>query len=479
MLGGLNFTAIAAVVRKAAFLPRALGAVPRPLYDKVGELVFSVKDFGAVGDGVVDDYAAIVRAIAACVLAGGGTVYFPQGTYLISAVLTIGNSDVKLIGAGIGSFHYTGTTPVSASILKWGGAAGGTMVSFDPAGVQWLSGGVFDGIYLHPGTSVAAIGVFVKSHIHGRFILTGHGFSTTIGDFTCDSALSTDTPDAQQNYIEVHGQQNGNTDGHLLRVDGIATANFSFNRIGFVDGNYKNNAGIKVLNADNNIFEHVRLFRDVGGTADGITLCAGAVNQSARNNLFLDCSPGAGGVTAQGTGSGAEASNNNYILFYDTPNSAPPPVFGTAASLYFINNSGTPPLVAARDNSGTSYGAGPTDVSWSEEAFDLGGNFASPSFTAPKTAKYRFKWTLTHTAGITVGSQWIFYITLSTGEQIGIVYYPHSALSHSVNGEAIFSMLAGQTVKLTIERTAGAGNFPLVNDTRFNRLEINQVVQGF
>ena len=43
---------------------------------------FSVKGFGAVGNGIALDSDAINRAIDAASSAGGGTVYFPAGTYL-------------------------------------------------------------------------------------------------------------------------------------------------------------------------------------------------------------------------------------------------------------------------------------------------------------------------------------------------------------------------------------------------------------
>src|SRR5258706_5157285 len=44
--------------------------------------VFNVKTFGAKGNGLTDDYPAINAAITAVSAAGGGTLYFPAGTYL-------------------------------------------------------------------------------------------------------------------------------------------------------------------------------------------------------------------------------------------------------------------------------------------------------------------------------------------------------------------------------------------------------------
>ena len=42
---------------------------------------FDVKKYGAVGDGKTLDTAAINKAIEAAAVTGGGTVYFPAGTY--------------------------------------------------------------------------------------------------------------------------------------------------------------------------------------------------------------------------------------------------------------------------------------------------------------------------------------------------------------------------------------------------------------
>ena len=53
--------------------------------------LFNVKDFGARGDGITDDTAAIQAAIDASL--PGGKVYFPAGVYRMSAPLRVGDSN--------------------------------------------------------------------------------------------------------------------------------------------------------------------------------------------------------------------------------------------------------------------------------------------------------------------------------------------------------------------------------------------------
>lgn len=81
--------------------------------DKLEQTV-SVKDFGAVGDGVTNDTAAIQAAITA-----SNSVYFPQGLYILNAVITGGNKNLNLVGDGIG-----------VTILRWSDT-GGFNLSFD------------------------------------------------------------------------------------------------------------------------------------------------------------------------------------------------------------------------------------------------------------------------------------------------------------------------------------------------------------
>lgn len=78
------------------YQPAGTGAVATTVQSKLRESV-SVKDFGAVGDGVTDDTTAIAAAVAAVLT--GGIVLFPPATYLVSTVNVTGKS-VVLSGYG-------------------------------------------------------------------------------------------------------------------------------------------------------------------------------------------------------------------------------------------------------------------------------------------------------------------------------------------------------------------------------------------
>lgn len=70
-----------------------------PESDLITEIWANVKAFGAIGNGSTDDTAAIAAAIASVAGSGfGGTVYFPPGTYKVSAPGSIG-IDVNSLAA--------------------------------------------------------------------------------------------------------------------------------------------------------------------------------------------------------------------------------------------------------------------------------------------------------------------------------------------------------------------------------------------
>lgn len=90
--------------------PAGAGAVSTTVQAKLRETV-SVKDFGAVGDGVADDTAAIQAAVSS--LASGSTLLFPPGSYKVTAPITFsGKSNVTI--NGYGSTVYCGPTRIQS-----------------------------------------------------------------------------------------------------------------------------------------------------------------------------------------------------------------------------------------------------------------------------------------------------------------------------------------------------------------------------
>jgi hypothetical protein len=70
--------------------------------------------YGAVGNGTTDDTVAVQAALTAAVGAGGGEVYFPAGTYKLTAMVTVAGASVTLRGDG-----------QRTSTLRWHGLSSG------------------------------------------------------------------------------------------------------------------------------------------------------------------------------------------------------------------------------------------------------------------------------------------------------------------------------------------------------------------
>jgi len=98
--------------------------------DRVYGDVYNVKIYGAVGDGTTDDTDAIQDAINAAGAAGGGVVFLPPGTYLVSDTLEFYFPGVFLRGAGMWNTKLTRSTDYGDTIIFGGGQAGtGTLLS--------------------------------------------------------------------------------------------------------------------------------------------------------------------------------------------------------------------------------------------------------------------------------------------------------------------------------------------------------------
>lgn len=110
------------------FLQAGAGAVVRTAQSKMRDIV-SAKDFGAVGDGVVDDTVAIQAALDYVATLNGATVYLPPGVYKTTSTLTFKSHSTRLVGNGRGMVPGTYVISVGGSRINYTGA--GYAVSFD------------------------------------------------------------------------------------------------------------------------------------------------------------------------------------------------------------------------------------------------------------------------------------------------------------------------------------------------------------
>jgi len=106
--------------------PAGTGAVATTVQTKLRESV-SVKDFGAVGDGVTDDTAAIQAAATS--LTNGGILFFPPGTYKITTAITM-QDKTEVHGSGIGATLIQSTAAnTSGAFLSSAGNLNSNVVS--------------------------------------------------------------------------------------------------------------------------------------------------------------------------------------------------------------------------------------------------------------------------------------------------------------------------------------------------------------
>ncbi len=94
----LGVGALAAVLPACTGSAGPAGPAGSSTIDLTSLGVFNVKDSGAVGDGAADDTGAIQAAIAAAQMVGG-IVFFPPGSYMITAQLDV-TSRITMLGVG-------------------------------------------------------------------------------------------------------------------------------------------------------------------------------------------------------------------------------------------------------------------------------------------------------------------------------------------------------------------------------------------
>ncbi len=120
-LAQIPLPAVAAVVgTMATSAPHAQAAQTASPASNLGARIYSIRDYGAKGDGNTLDTAALQAAIDACTSDGGGTVLVPAGTFLIGATELKSNvtlhiaASAKLLGSADGKhYHAVDAIPLS------------------------------------------------------------------------------------------------------------------------------------------------------------------------------------------------------------------------------------------------------------------------------------------------------------------------------------------------------------------------------
>lgn len=311
---------------------------------------------GLHADGVTDD-SALIQSCLDQLPATGGTVYLPNGAIAVAANIVLGTSakqNRRLVGAGAGHVHNTGSQ-IDGTKLLWTGASGGTMVTSSAtagAGGQFLNGCFLENLVLD-GANLANVGwSIVSMRFGGTNNVTIRGCKTY--GLTTEIVLLGEPAGVGWNTfanltISALGTTNGG--GMLLggHDAGSGLYNTSFNSLVNVYVQHIGTGnGITFTSGDNNTLDGGSCYR-ISGTGIGLLFDGAAT----KNNYLFHFDPGAGQITQQN-------SSSNNIVWADTINYGGIPTIAAGTILRYYNH-GAAGWVNSRQAKTTTYAVANAD----------------------------------------------------------------------------------------------------------------------
>jgi hypothetical protein len=271
------------------FLQSGTGAVARTVQSKERDTV-SVKDFGAVGDGVTDDTAAIQAAIAS--LNTRGKVCL-RGTFKVTAQIVL-PSGVQLIGDGFSENNGTGAANRGASCVlrAFTGASATVLASGDDCGVDGVD---FDNNLQGTGDCLQVTGSRFRGGALSCRNSGGDGFR--VGK-TNAGASSTNSNAWKLDFLIVCGNvaagarfDDTNTTTSTTYPLGLSNCNAGY--AGLIDARSNGTDGVQIGNANDNVFS---MIASQANTGCGVRFKTDGTNSGPRCNKILgnDCEENTG-----------------------------------------------------------------------------------------------------------------------------------------------------------------------------------------
>lgn len=275
------------------------------IYDVNGNVVsggssssafYDVSAYGAKGNGVHDDTTAIQSALTACHNAGGGTVFFPTGTYLITnQLICYSNQNIDLNFSTI-------LQGASISNLLMGYAVS-TMTEYNGVHDIIIQNGTFDGGSYTTNNTLLGFDHARNITIRNCSFINAYGEWHDVEVCACYNVLF-------DNCI-FEGARKTSTQGEMLQIDAHGSAGtYPWANAGAIDGTVCKHIEVRgclfynglvapaignhtsdTSQADEFIKIHDCKFINITGTMSAISMIA-AKNIDIYNNTFDTCTQG-------------------------------------------------------------------------------------------------------------------------------------------------------------------------------------------